>query len=166
MVIVSLRILIYMQFSIKVIIAQSATKYLIKGEINMKCLKLITVSRSIDVDEYEITIKLNIYHKARISFYIDNIENILVPINIVIVDIRTMCGDFSYINHMAYEMGFIRAIEPTLIDSIIKRYSEYTSFTTDTMEKIIQDYTDLVNPIIDESYASTIKSKIRYKFND
>ena len=90
MVIVSLRILIYMQFSIKVIIAQSAAKYLIKGEINMKCVRVLTVSRSIDVDEYEIIIKVNTYHHARISFYVDNVENILVPISIVIVDIRPM----------------------------------------------------------------------------
>ena len=62
-------------------------------------------------------------------------------------------------------MGFVRAIEPVLRDSIIKRYSEYTSFTTDTMKKIIQDYTYLVDSIIDESYITSIKDKI-YKFND
>ena len=160
MVIVSLRILIYMQFSIKVIIAQSAAKYLIKGEINMKCVRVLTVSRSIDVDEYEIIIKVNTYHHARISFYVDNVENILVPISIVIVDIRPMYGNFTYINRMEYKMGFVRAIEPVLRDSIIKRYSEYTSFTTDTMKKIIQDYTYLVDSIIDESYITSIKDKI------
>lgn len=165
MVIVSLRILIYMQFSIKVIIAQSAAKYLIKGEINMKCVRVLTVSRSIDVDEYEIIIKVNTYHHARISFYVDNVENILVPISIVIVDIRPMYGNFTYINRMEYKMGFVRSIEPVLRDSIIKRYSEYTSFTTDTMKKIIQDYTYLVDSIIDESYITSIKDKI-YKFND
>lgn len=165
MAIVSLRILIYMQFSIKVIIAQSAAKYLIKGEINMKCVRVLTVSRSIDVDEYEIIIKVNTYHHARISFYVDNVENILVPISIVIVDIRPMCGNFTYINRMEYKMGFVRAIEPVLRDSIIKRYSEYTSFTTDTMKKIIQDYTYIVDSIIDESYITSIKDKI-YKFND
>lgn len=165
MAIVSLRIIIYMQFSIKVIIAQSAAKYLIKGEINMKCVRVLTVSRSIDVDEYEIIIKVNTYHRARISFYVDNVENILVPISIVIVDIRPMCGNFTYINRMEYKMGFVRAIEPVLRDSIIKRYSEYTSFTTDTMKKIIQDYTYLVDSIIDESYITSIKDKI-YKFND
>lgn len=165
MAIVSLRILIYMQFSIKVIIAQSAAKYLIKGEINMKCVRVLTVSRSIDVDEYEIIIKVNTYHHARISFYVDNVENILVPISIVIVDIRPMYGNFTYINRMEYKMGFVRAIEPVLRDSIIKRYSEYTSFTTDTMKKIIQDYTYLVDSIIDESYITSIKDKI-YKFND
>lgn len=165
MVIVSLRIIIYMQFSIKVIIAQSAAKYLIKGEINMKCVRVLTVSRSIDVDEYEIIIKVNTYHHARISFYVDNVENILVPISIVIVDIRPMYGNFTYINRMEYKMGFVRAIEPVLRDSIIKRYSEYTSFTTDTMKKIIQDYTYLVDSIIDESYITSIKDKI-YKFND
>ena len=160
MVIVSLRIIIYMQFSIKVIIAQSAAKYLIKGEINMKCVRVLTVSRSIDVDEYEIIIKVNTYHHARISFYVDNVENILVPISIVIVDIRPMYGNFTYINRMEYKMGFVRAIEPVLRDSIIKRYSEYTSFTTDTMKKIIQDYTYLVDSIIDESYITSIKDKI------
>ena len=160
MAIVSLRILIYMQFSIKVIIAQSAAKYLIKGEINMKCVRVLTVSRSIDVDEYEIIIKVNTYHHARISFYVDNVENILVPISIVIVDIRPMYGNFTYINRMEYKMGFVRAIEPVLRDSIIKRYSEYTSFTTDTMKKIIQDYTYLVDSIIDESYITSIKDKI------
>ena len=165
MAIVSLRILFYMQFSIKVIIAQSAAKYLIKGEINMKCVRVLTVSRSIDVDEYEIIIKVNTYHHARISFYVDNVENILVPISIVIVDIRPMYGNFTYINRMEYKMGFVRAIEPVLRDSIIKRYSEYTSFTTDTMKKIIQDYTYLVDSIIDESYITSIKDKI-YKFND
>ena len=165
MVIVSLRIFIYMQFSIKIIIAQSAAKYLIKGEINMKCVRVLTVSRSIDVDEYEIIIKVNTYHHARISFYVDNVENILVPISIVIVDIRPMYGNFTYINRMEYKMGFVRAIEPVLRDSIIKRYSEYTSFTTDTMKKIIQDYTYLVDSIIDESYITSIKDKI-YKFND
>lgn len=165
MAIVSLRILIYMQFSIKVIIAQSAAKYLIKGEINMKCVRVLTVSRSIDVDEYEIIIKVNTYHHARISFYVDNVENILVPISIVIVDIRPMYGNFTYINRMEYKMGFVRAIEPVLRDSIIKRYSEYISFTTDTMKKIIQDYTYLVDSIIDESYITSIKDKI-YKFND
>lgn len=165
MAIVSLRILIYMQFSIKVIIAQSAAKYLIKGEINMKCVRVLTVSRSIDVDEYEIIIKVNTYHHARISFYVDNVENILVPISIVIVDIRPMYGNFTYINRMEYKMGFVRVIEPVLRDSIIKRYSEYTSFTTDTMKKIIQDYTYLVDSIIDESYITSIKDKI-YKFND
>ena len=95
----------------------------------------------------------------------DNVENILVPISIVIVDIRPMYGNFTYINRMEYKMGFVRAIEPVLRDSIIKRYSEYTSFTTDTMKKIIQDYTYLVDSIIDESYITSIKDKI-YKFND
>lgn len=131
----------------------------------MKCIRLIIISRSIDIDEYEIIVRVDGYHNAYISFYVDNARNIIVPISIKIVYIPTMCGNFTYINRMEYKMGFVRAIEPVLRDSIIKRYSEYTSFTTDTMKKIIQDYTYLVDSIIDESYITSIKDKI-YKFND
>lgn len=130
----------------------------------MKCIRLIIISRSIDIDEYEIIVRVDGYHNAYISFYVDNARNIIVPISIKIVYIPTMCGTFIYINQVAYDLGFTRAL--IYENAFIERYSKYRSFTTDIIKKIIQDYTDLVDPVIDELYAHMIKNKIRYKFND
>ena len=38
----------------------------------MKCIRLIIISRSIDIDEYEIIVRVDGYHNAYISFYVDN----------------------------------------------------------------------------------------------
>lgn len=63
----------------------------------MKFIRLIIISRSIDIDEYEIIVRVDGYHNAYISFYVDNARNIIVPISIKIVYIPTMCGTFIYI---------------------------------------------------------------------